>query len=172
MGLAEWGASLPAEIEGLVDVNAGQAVRWVEGAGLGGGEVKVERGTVVLVEFDPTVGHEQRGVRPCIAVSEPAVNSDQRFPLIAVVPVTGTPGEGALYPALSSGKSGLTKTAFALIDHLRSIDKRRLRRVFGRVTKDELAAVDRGLSCSSGWTPSPDASRHGAAEHANVRLVS
>jgi mRNA interferase MazF len=107
--------------------------------------VKLDCGTVVLVEFDPTVGHEQRGVRPCIAVSDPDVNADQRFPLIAVVPLTRTPGEGSLYPELAPGKSGLTKTSFALIDHLRSIDKRRVRRVFGRVAKDELAAVDQGL---------------------------
>jgi hypothetical protein len=32
-GLAEWGASLPAGDEGLVDANAGKAVRWVEGQG-------------------------------------------------------------------------------------------------------------------------------------------
>lgn len=57
----------------------------------------IDRGTVVLVELDQTVGREQRGVRPCVAVSDPAVNADQRFPLIAVVPVTATPGEGALY---------------------------------------------------------------------------
>ena len=107
--------------------------------------MKVDRGTVVLVELDPTVGHEQRGVRPCLVVSDPAVNADQRFPLIAVVPITGTPGEGSLYPELSRGKSGLTKTSFALIDHLRSIDKRRIRRVFGRVMKHELVAVDQGL---------------------------
>jgi mRNA interferase MazF len=107
--------------------------------------VKVDRGTIVLVELDPTVGHEQSGIRPCIVVSDPAVNADQRFPLIAVVPVTGTPGEGALYPELSPGKSGLLKTSYALIDHLRSIDKRRIHRVFGRVTKDELATVDQGL---------------------------
>jgi mRNA interferase MazF len=117
--------------------------------------VTVERGTVVLVELDPTVGHEQRGVRPCIAVSDPAVNSDQRFPLIAVVPVTGTRGEGALYPALSLGKSGLTKTSYALIDHLRSIDKRRIRRVFGSVSKDELAAVDQGLELFLGLVAEP-----------------
>jgi mRNA-degrading endonuclease toxin of MazEF toxin-antitoxin module len=61
------------------------------------------------------------------------------------VPVTGTAGEGALYPELAPGKSGLTKTSYALIDHLRSIDKRRIRRVFGPVAKDELAAVDQGL---------------------------
>jgi mRNA interferase MazF len=107
--------------------------------------VNVDRGTIVLVELDPTVGHEQRGARRCIVVSDPAVNADQRFPLIAVVPVTGTAGEGALYPDLSPGKSGLTKPSFALIDHLRSIDKRRIRRVFGRVTNEELAAVDQGL---------------------------
>ena len=107
--------------------------------------VTLDRGTIVLVELDPTVGHEQRGVRPCVAVSDPTVNADQRFPLIAVVPVTGTPGEGALYPALAPGPSGLTKPSYALIDHLRSIDKRRIRRLFGQVSSGELAGIDQGL---------------------------
>ena len=31
-------------------------------------------GTVVIIELDPTVGHEQRGVRPCIVVSDPDIN--------------------------------------------------------------------------------------------------
>ena len=114
--------------------------------------MKLDRGTVVLLELDPTVGHEQRGTRPCIAVSDPAVNADQRFPLIAVVPVTATAGEGALYPELAPGKSGLTKTSFALIDHLRSVDKRRIRRVFGRVKKEELSAIDEGLELFLGLT--------------------
>ena len=101
---------------------------------------------VVVVELDPTVGHEQRGVRPCVVVSDPAVNADQRFPLLAVVPVTGTVGVGALYPALSPGASGLTKTSYALIDHLRSIDKRRIRRAFGPVLPNELTDIDKGLT--------------------------
>ena len=107
--------------------------------------MRLDRGTVVLVELEPTVGHEQRGVRPCIAVSDPTVNADQRFPLIAVVPVTGAVGVGALYPALSPGPSGLAKPSCALIDHLRSIDKRRIRRIFGRVPAAELADIDQGL---------------------------
>lgn len=115
----------------------------------------VDRGTVVLVELDPTVGHEQRGTRPCVAVSDPVVNVDQRFPLIAVVPVTGTPGDGALYPELSPGASGLTKTSYALVDQLRSIDKRRIRRVFGRIRKNELAALDQGLELFLGLTSEP-----------------
>lgn len=32
-GFAEWGASLPGDDDGLVDVAAGTAVRWVEGQG-------------------------------------------------------------------------------------------------------------------------------------------
>jgi mRNA interferase MazF len=107
--------------------------------------VTIDRGAVVLVELDPTVGPEQRGVRPCIAVSDPTVNAEQRFPLIAVVPVTGTIGTGALYPVLAPGTSGLVKESSALIDHLRAIDKRRIRRIFGRVSPNELAAIDQGL---------------------------
>jgi mRNA interferase MazF len=108
--------------------------------------VKLGRGAVVVVELDPTVGHEQRGMRPCIVVSDPDIIGDQRFPLVCVVPVTGTPGEGLLYPALAPGQSGLAKKSFALIDHLRSIDKRRVRRVFGELERDEMIAIDEGLA--------------------------
>jgi mRNA interferase MazF len=117
--------------------------------------VTIDRGTVVLVALDPSVGHEQRGLRPCVTVSDPAVNADQRFPLIAVVPVTGTPGEGALYPELSPGKSGLARTSYALVDHLRSIDKRRIRRVFGRLTLIELARIDEGMELFLGLADEP-----------------
>lgn len=104
------------------------------------------RGAVVVVALDPTVGREHRAVRPCIVVSDPEITSHQRFPLICVVPVTGTPGQGLLYPPLAPGSSGLAKPSVALVDHLRSIDKRRVRRVYGQVAAAELAAIDEGLA--------------------------
>ncbi len=107
--------------------------------------MRLGRGAVVLVELDPTAGHEQRGVRPCIVVSDPDVNTHQRFPLVCVVPVTATPGEGLLCPPLAAGMSGLAKKSFALIDHLRSIDKRRIRRLFGNLAEQEIAAIDDGI---------------------------
>ena len=107
--------------------------------------MRLERGTVVLVDLEPTVGHEQRGVRPCVVVSDPEVTTDQRFPLLCVVPVTGTAGHGALYPALAAGASGLTRPSFVLVDQIRSMNKRRVRRVFGRVAPSELEAIDNGL---------------------------
>jgi len=106
----------------------------------------LDRGTVVLVSLDPTRGHEQRGARPCAIVSGPDVVADQRYPLVAVVPITATAGEGALYPPLSPGRSGLRRASFALIDQIRSVDKRRIVRVFGRLPADEIAAIAEGLT--------------------------
>ncbi len=111
----------------------------------GTSKVKLTRGEVVLLDLDPRVGREQRGVRPSIVVSDPETAQSQRFPLICVVPVTGTAGEGALYPRLSPGQSGLTKPSYALIDQLRSVDKRRILRIYGSISDAELELLDVGL---------------------------
>ena len=118
--------------------------------------VTLDRGTLVLVDLEPTLGHEQQGTRPCVVVSDAAVNSSQRFPLIAVVPVTGTPATGALYPSLAPGPSGLTKPSTALVDQLRSIDKQRIRKRYGQVSPQELEAIDSGLCLYLGLEPSQD----------------
>ena len=97
------------------------------------------------MELDPVAGHEQAGVRPCLAVSDPDVVNHLRFPLIAVVPLSGTLGLGALYPVINPGPSGLRQPSTALVDQVRSLDKRRVRRLFGAGTATELAAVDHGL---------------------------
>jgi mRNA interferase MazF len=124
------------------------------GAGLAGaGRLSLARGTVVLVDLEPTQGHEQQGTRPCVVVSDEAVNSNQRFPLIAVVPVTGTPAQGALYPDLAPGASGLTKPSTALVDQVRSIDKQRIRRRYGQVSAAELEAINKGLCLYLGLDP-------------------
>ena len=133
------------------------------GRGLGRAtRVRIDRGVIVLLDLDPTVGHEQRGTRPCVIVSDPDVIADQRFPLVCVVPVTGTGGEGALYPRLRPGTSGLSKASFALVDHLRSVDKRRVRRVLGPVARTEIDAIDEGLALYLGLAErlgSPSAAR-------------
>jgi len=107
--------------------------------------VKLERGTVVRIALDPTQGHEHRGARPCVVVSDPAVSEDQRYPMLCVVPLTATPGVGALYPRLSPGESGLRKPSTAMVDQLRAVDKRRVIEVFGVVGPEEMAAIDEAI---------------------------
>lgn len=56
----DWTGDLPDD-EGLVDMARGTAVRSGRRAGLGGGaRVSLDRGIVVRVEFDPTIGHEHQ----------------------------------------------------------------------------------------------------------------
>lgn len=121
--------------------------------------MKPTRGTVLLLDIDPTRGHEERGLRPCIVVSDPEVTADQRFPLIGIVPVTRTAALGALYPPLEGGPSGLTSRSYTLIDHVRSVDKRRIRRSYGRISADEMAAIDEGLILFLGLTRGRGSSR-------------
>ena len=73
----------------------------------------IERGSVVVVDLEPTFGHEQRGLRPCVVVSDPEVLTALRYPLVEVVPIAARAGLGALYPALSEGGSGLRQPSLA-----------------------------------------------------------
>jgi mRNA interferase MazF len=107
--------------------------------------VKLTLGAVVLAVLDPTFGHEQQAIRPCVVVTDTEVLQDQRFPMLCVVPITRTPGEGALYPALSPGQSGLRAQSYALVDQVRSLDKRRVTRVFGRISQEEMSTIEEGL---------------------------
>lgn len=113
--------------------------------------MKLERGTVLLVSLASVEGHEQRGTRPCVLVSDPEVAADQRFPVVCIVPVTTTEGEGALYPRLSAGSGGLRRDSWALVDQVRSIDKRRVRQVYGQIEVHELDAIDEGLRLFLGF---------------------
>jgi mRNA interferase MazF len=113
------------------------------------------RGAVVLVDLEPTRGHEQQGTRPCVVVSDPDVAAALRFPLVCVVPVTGTAATGVLNPRLAAGTGGLRKESFALVEQVRSIDKRRVIRVYGTVGAAALEAVDQGLALYLGLRLEP-----------------
>ena len=107
--------------------------------------MNLTRGTIVLVSLDPTRGHEQRGVRPCVVITDPEVIKDQKFPMGCVIPVTKTAGEGALYPSLQPGSSGLRDKSFVLVDQVRSVDKRRIVKAYGEIRDEELKNIDEGL---------------------------
>jgi mRNA-degrading endonuclease toxin of MazEF toxin-antitoxin module len=73
--------------------------------------VTLDRGTVVLVELDPTVGREQRGVRPCIAVSDPSERSI-RFLSIDREPVVTTAALGTRSKAVAKACPRARPAAF------------------------------------------------------------
>jgi len=115
--------------------------------------MRFERGIVVLVDLDPTVGHEQKNVRPCVVVSDPVIAADQRYPLIGVVPLTGKAGRGALYPKVPAGSGGLRRDSWALTDQIRSIDKRRIVAAYRSLAPADMEAIEEGVRLFLGLIP-------------------
>ena len=81
------------------------------------------RWSVVIVDFDPAVGHEQAGQRRALVVSyEPF----HRSGMAAVCPITSRlpkyPGE----VAIPAGHAGQTLDGLVLVHQLRTIDLRRI----------------------------------------------
>jgi mRNA-degrading endonuclease toxin of MazEF toxin-antitoxin module len=81
------------------------------------------RWAIVLVDFDPTVGHEQAGHRRALVVSNEAFH---RSGLATVCPISA---RAPRYPAevsIPAGEAGQTKDGVVLCHQLRTIDLRRV----------------------------------------------
>ena len=111
---------------------------------------RLERGAVVRVRFDPAEGSEIRKTRPAVVVSNDAAC---RFDaVVQVVPVTRLPSRD-LRPyesRVDSPTSGLSGPSRLVANQIRTVAKRRLQRVLGRLAESELAAVDEALRIQLG----------------------
>jgi mRNA interferase MazF len=106
--------------------------------------MSVSRWSVWLAGLDPVVGSEQGRTRPVHVVSETALNDV--LPVVNVLPVTSRKGNRRIYPneaLLPAGAAGLTAESILLCYQIRTLDKRRLLKLFG--TLDAAALRDEVL---------------------------
>lgn len=89
----------------------------------------IKRFEVFLVNLDPTVGHEIKKTRPCLVISPNEMN--RYISTIIVAPMTT---KGRKYPTRIScsfqGKNGQI-----ILDQIRTIDKERLVKKMGVISK-------------------------------------
>ncbi|MCF6181761.1 type II toxin-antitoxin system PemK/MazF family toxin [Lutibacter sp.] len=94
--------------------------------------MELKQYVIVLVNLDPTVGSEIKKTRPCVIISPDEMN--KYLNTIVVAPMTTNMKK---YPTRVSvehnGKKGMIT-----IDQIRSIDKKRIVRVFNKLTKLEI----------------------------------
>lgn len=106
------------------------------------------RGDIYWIALDPTLGTEIRKTRQAVIVSNDSCNTYGSR--VVVLPITSN--VTTLYPGEASievkGKPGR-----AMGDQIRSIDKARLRSRVGRLSQDELQAVDEALRITLGLGP-------------------
>jgi mRNA interferase MazF len=102
-------------------------------------------GCLYVADLNPRFGAETGKVRPVVVVQTDALN---RFhPSTIVCPLTTkTAGfENPLRVALPKGLAGLSRASDILVDQIKAIDNRRLRKELGALTDPYLAELRRKL---------------------------
>ena len=96
------------------------------------------RWSIWLAGLDPVVGSEQGKTRPVLIISETSINNV--LPMVNVLPVTSRKPGRRIYPneaLLPAGTAGLQMESIILCYQIRTLDKKRLLRMYG--TLDDLS---------------------------------
>jgi len=109
-----------------------------------------KRGEVWLVSFDPSLGAEIQKTRPALILQNDTAN---RYSPITIVAAITSQFDAELYPTevlIRAPEGGLQSNSVVLLNQIRSIDKQRLVRRLGVVTRRTMTHVDRAIQISLG----------------------
>jgi mRNA interferase MazF len=111
--------------------------------------VKIERGDVLLVEFDPTIGSEIKKTRPAILVTNDVANAYAR--VVVVVPLTSQKLD-TIFPheVLLKNTKGFNKVSKANVSQLRAVDRLRIKSKLGEISTKDLSYLDAALKLHLG----------------------
>ena len=98
------------------------------------------RGEVWLVDLNPTRGHEQAGVRPCVVVSVDSFNSGPAG-LLVVLPMTTTARGIPLHVSVIPPDGGVRRPSFVKCEDVRSVSSDRLIERWGTLANETMASV-------------------------------
>ena len=75
------------------------------------------QGDIVFIDFDPTKGHEQKGYRPAVVISNDIFNKNTK--MVIVCPITSN---DKVFPTHYNLKNSKKVKGSVLCEHIRSID--------------------------------------------------
>lgn len=103
---------------------------------------KIRRGDLWIADLRPGQGFEVSKKRPCLIVSNNAVNDIS--PTVVIIPLSSQAykilGPERLF--ISKKESRLTKDSVILVTQIRAIDKTRLIKLIGSISKARLQEVE------------------------------
>ena len=102
------------------------------------------------MSFDPTIGAEIKKTRPALVLQNDIAN---RYSPVTIVAAITSQFEERIYPTevlIKASEAGLTADSVALLNQIRSIDRRRLVRRLGAVRPATMTNVERALMISLG----------------------
>ena len=95
----------------------------------------IDQYDVVLVNLDPTVGHEIKKSRPCTVISPNEMNHN-----ISTIIITPMTTKGHDYPSRVKTNFNL-KDGWIVIDQIRTIDKVRIIKKLGNLDKKTVTKI-------------------------------
>lgn len=96
--------------------------------------MRVERWSIWQADLDPVIGSEQGRVRPVLVISETMINDLLR--VVNVLPITSRKAGRRIHKnesLIPSGAGGLTVDSLVLCYQIKTLDKQRLARMYGRL---------------------------------------
>jgi mRNA interferase MazF len=101
---------------------------------------------VWVVNFNPSRGSEQRGVRPALVIQNDVGNEYAATTIVAAI--TSTVKAYPVTVPLRKGEGGLPQPSMVNLAQILTVDKSRLQRRLGVVPPERLAAVDQAIRVS------------------------
>lgn len=101
---------------------------------------EAHQGEVWFCDLNPTLGHEQAGLRPAVVISVDQISAGASERAI-VVPLTRTDRPSPLYVALEPPEGGVRERSFAMPEMVRSISRERLSVRWGIISGGKLAEI-------------------------------
>ena len=109
----------------------------------------IKRGDIFSIDFEPVIGSEQGKVRPALVIQNDVGN--QYSPTIIVAPITtGSQSHFPVNVLVQAPEAGLTNHSLVLLNQIRTVDRRRIGRYWGRLGPDTMTQVDEAIRISLG----------------------
>ena len=112
---------------------------------------QIRRGEIYYADLSPVVGSEQGGVRPVLIIQNDVGN--KYSPTVIVSAITSQLGKAKLptHIELPAEKYNLPKNSVALLEQIRTLDKRRLQEKVTTLSPDKMREVNKALLISLGF---------------------
>ncbi len=108
---------------------------------------KIYRGDLFFANLNPVKGSEQGGKRPVVILQNDVGNKFS--PTVIVAAITSRTRKKANMPThVSLDNAALEKDSQVLLEQIRTLDKTRLIKKVGKLTQDEMRAIDNSLEIS------------------------
>ena len=112
---------------------------------------QIRRGEIYYADLSPVVGSEQGGVRPVLILQNDIGN--KYSPTVIVSAITSQLGKAKLptHIELSAERYNLPKNSVALLEQIRTLDKRRLQEKVTTLSPEKMRELNKALLISLGF---------------------